>query len=237
MDLTDWTDTNEPKPEMYWKGAALSQFKGFTALAEQLGTTGKVVETHTSKSIKLPVMEITGTHGRFLLRDNFHGTNVCFQWDFSPDIPMADLYKSMDWSEYIALIKKKRESGMGYGHWTDEEMADPRILRVQVKRDNGNSYWSKVSPDAKDRWLERYTSTAWFSRDWSSGKLIVDGPMGLGCTFYVAPHSFAEGISRVVHGDALEPWEPGRKEGIFDMGDANSALALMKLINAAPPAS
>ncbi|MDB4278915.1 hypothetical protein N9917_04875 [Deltaproteobacteria bacterium] len=237
MELTDWIANHQPRPEMYWKGAALRQFQGFTLLAEQLGCKAQVVGEHTSKSIKLPVMEITGTHGRFLLRDNFYGTNVCFQWEFSPDIPLSDLYKPMTWDDYLALILKKRESGMGYGYWTDEEMADPRILRVEVKRDNGNSYWSKVSPEAKDRWMARMTSTEWFSRDWSSGKLIVVGDMGPGCTMYAAPHSFAEGISRIVHGDALEPWEPGKTEGIFDMGDANAALGLMKLINSAQPSS
>jgi len=236
--LDAWMHFNKPGDTMYWKEAAMQQFEAFKRLADQLGVTEScsVAGDHTSKSIRLPVVEIPGAHGRFLLRDNFHGMNLCFQWEFAPDIDLSQCYGSMTWDDYLAVMKKKRESGMCYGHWTDEEMDDPRILRVQVTRDNGSTYWSKVSPEEKDRWLNRMTSTEWYTRDWSSGKIIVVGTMGPGCKMYVAGHAFAEGISRIVSGDALKCWEPGMKEGIFALGDANGALAVMQMINKAEAA-
>lgn len=231
-ELNEWAARNEPGDQMIWKGAALHQIAAFRGLADRMGGSCRVVETHTSKSIKLPVVEITGTHGRFLLRDNFHGWNLCCLWDFPPDLPYDEVYGARDWDWYLHQIERKR--GYSFGGWTDEEMDDPRILRVQVTRENGTTYWKEVKGDEKDRWANRFVSTEWYTRDWSSGRILVDGPMGPGCKMYVTGHCFAEGISRVVDPDALKPYEKGKQSFALECRDANAALALMQMINAAP---
>ena len=237
----DWVTSSPIKAQMFWKRDAERQFEKFRELAAAFDEPLTVVGTHTSKSIQLPVVAFRTRNGWFVLRDNFHGLNLCCMWDFAPSLPLAALYTERDFAWYQGILARKR--GYSYKGWTDEEMADPRILRVRVTHDNGNSYWSKVRPEEKDRWAARQSSTEWFGQDWSSGKVLAIGPRDeSGCfteatKFYVAEHSFAEGISSVVPADALAPWEPGSSQFILSLGGYDETLSKMKIIAAAEPAN
>lgn len=230
--LDAWQEQNPVRDEMLWKGAAIKQIERFREMGREMNASVEVVGHHTSKSIRLPVALITGTHGRFLLRDNFHDLNLCVLWDFPPDLRYGDLYVAKTWEWYLNEIERKR--GYCYKGWTEEEMADPRILRVQVTYDNGNTLWREVKGDEKDRWTARMTSTAWFERDWSSGRLFVEGEMGPGCTLYRADRAFCQGISDVVPYDALQPWEPGKTQFTLALPDYDRAVEVMRAVNAAP---
>ena len=237
----DWVRENPVGDEMRWADAAKRQFKKFEELGFNIGEPLSVVSTHTSKSISLPVVTFRTVGGWFLLRDNFYGVNVCALWDFPPDLDLGDLYKRLYFDDYCELVQKKRESRMSYAQWTDEEMDDPRILRVQATRSNGSAYWVSVRPEEKDRWLDRWKSTEWYGRDWSSGELIPDGPLksdgtfGPDTVFYTAPHPLAVGISKVVGPEALAPYKPGRSQFTLDCRDYADALERMKKIMAAAP--
>lgn len=237
MTLAEWITQNTPGTNMHWWGAFKNQMEALTNLVETMGGDARVVSTHTSKSILLPVVQIETNNGRFLLRNNFYDWNLCCLWDFVPKLAYGDLYPSRDWTWYLGVIDKKRN--YSYRGWTDEEMEDPRILRVKVpNQDNTNSYWSKVRDgEEKDRWIDRMTDTSWYGRDWSGGKLLVEGEMGPDCTFFIAEKSFAEGISAVVPYNALEPYEAGRDKFILSCNTTEDVLRLMQRIESATPCS
>jgi len=91
--LSDWLDDNPVKPEMYWKGAAEHQFAYLRLIHRRLrlkdpGTTATVVSHHTSKSIKLPVVEFDMPEYKLKLtcRDNF------YNWGFTleSEVPLGE---------------------------------------------------------------------------------------------------------------------------------------------------
>lgn len=81
--LTAWSLENPIPDEMYWKGAAQHQLKGFKdllAIAFRFDKNSilSVVCHHTSKSIKLPVVRLTlpSIGLNIWIRDNFHNFAV-----------------------------------------------------------------------------------------------------------------------------------------------------------------
>jgi len=236
-DFDTWVASNPVSDQMYWKKPAEGQFEKFQVLAEAIGEPMQVISHHTSKSIKLPVVAFRVHNGWFILRDNFYGVNLCCLWDFAPTIPLSSLYATKDFAWYQEEMEKLR--GYSYRGWTDDELADPRILRVRVHPlgvTEGVGYWKVVTGDRKDRWAKRAEDTEWYSRDWSSGKLVPDGPrnddgtFGPDTVFYVTGHAYAEGISNVVDSDALKPYEPGKTKFTLDIKDYDDALEKMKVI-------
>lgn len=205
MRLEQWKAENTIRNEMNWKSAAEAQFEFFAKLAFEFGgDEPRVVGTHTSKSIILPVVEIEGKHGRFLLRDNFYDINLCVVWDFAPAIHLSDVYPTLDWDWYTEQIE--RCAGYSWKGWSEEELADPRILRVQ--RPNGT--WNEVLGAEKDRWNKRLEDPEWYGRDWSGGELIAEGSMGPDVKLYRVDKAFLQGLDRVAPFEALEPFRPGR---------------------------
>ena len=77
MHLKYWIEKHPIHEEMIWKNAAGQQFQEFFEFAKLLGGEPIVVSTHQSKSIELPVIEVTTPYGvRCILRDNFHDINA-----------------------------------------------------------------------------------------------------------------------------------------------------------------
>ena len=163
-------------------------------IASQLGVQPEVINTHTSQSRSLPVVSMkvtTRTNDfEFIFRDNFADVNMLVKSREILDIPLDVLYTEKDFDWYLSKIDTKRN--YSYQHWTDEEISDPRILRVKMP--NGN--WSEVKGEAKDRWNNRMNDTAWFRRDWSNKTLIHKGniPFDENSKFYIAEYAYAEGI-------------------------------------------
>lgn len=179
--------------------AARAQIIRAKDLARELGGGKLVINSqHYSKSIKLPVPTIILPGLSFTFRDNFHDLNLLVECDKMMDIPLDFLYKPQSFEWYMEAINSKR--GYSYRDWSDDEMNNPQVLRVQRKR--GTPGWQEISGDEKDRWAERMTSTEWYTHDWSSGVLITTGPnnpFDASTTFYHAPRAYAEGI-------VCEPW-------------------------------
>ena len=235
IELIEWAAKNQPSGSMIWKNAWAAQVKCFHDLATMMGMEAYVVSTHTSKSIELPVVEIWGLHGRFIIRDNFHDVNLAVIWDFPIDVPMSVIYSSMSWEQYCTAMRKKEK----YDHWdqwTSEELNDPRILRVEVSRVDGSTYWREVRWEEKERWLKRLSDPEWYRRDWSSAKLLVEGGlsnMGPGCTFYVATHPFAEGMASVLKYNQQELYEVGKKAFLANVRTFYQLVTVMQAVNAA----
>jgi hypothetical protein len=186
-------------PQMIWRGAALDQIDRFektvAALTARFRVTAEVVGSHRSKSIDLPVVMLTTDAGKFTLRDNFHDINLMailrYPSTLSLEQLFADIQEPLTWDWYLSEIDRARN--YTWREWTDEEMNDPRILRVQDKRPGVNTWWDK-KPDEKDRWARRMSSPAWHSRDWSHGEFAWDGDFGPGVKLFRQGHAFAEGI-------------------------------------------
>lgn len=80
MTDTDLESFKNVPADMYWKAAALAQIdtiqKAVGGLAFKHAATVRVVGSHRSKSIDLPVVLVTTVAGEFTLRDNFHDVNL-----------------------------------------------------------------------------------------------------------------------------------------------------------------
>lgn len=75
--LDEWIKENRVSPEMIWKRSAHKEFRDFFEFADILGGVPRVISTHRSKSIVLPVMEVETPYGiRCVVRDNFHDIKV-----------------------------------------------------------------------------------------------------------------------------------------------------------------
>jgi hypothetical protein len=189
----------EVAPQMLWRGAALDQIDKFektvTALARRIRVTAEVVGSHRSKSIDLPVVMLSTDAGEFTLRDNFHDIDLMAilrnPATLSLEQLFADIKEPLTWEWYLAEIDRARS--YSWREWSDEEMSDPRILRVRDKRPGVDMWWEKKS-DEKDRWAARMASPAWYSREWSSGEFAWDGDFGPGVKLFRQDHAYADGI-------------------------------------------
>lgn len=218
MDLENWVRNNPVPTEMYWKSEAHRQIKKFWDLAKTLGVNIQVLGHHTSKSIKLPVVELAFVNGRILLRDNFHTLEMAVQWDFAPALAYADVYPpaqdrfgetdARDWAWYLHEID--RCAGYSWRGWSEEEIADPRITRVQVNRDNGSVYWNDMTPDRKDRWLKRMVDPEWHHRDWG-GRIFYEGVFGPNAKLFIGTATYLEGISDLIVREDQELFELGKR--------------------------
>jgi hypothetical protein len=186
-------------PQMLWRGAAANQIdefeKAIAAFATRFRATAEVVGSHRSKSIDLPVIKISTDTGEFTLRDNFHDINLMAVLRSPATLSLEQFFTGIQepqtWEWYLEEIERAR--GYSWREWSDEEMNDPRILRVRDKRPGCDMWWEKKG-DEKDRWAARMTSPAWYSRDWSSSEFTWDGDFGPGVKLYRQDHAYAEGI-------------------------------------------
>jgi hypothetical protein len=110
------------------------------------------------------------------------------------------MYKKVDNDWYTKEMTRYKE--YVFGVWTDDEINDPRILRV--KRPNGN--WSSISPDKKDNWLNRHISHDWFNKDWSSAQIIESDHK------YLVDWCFCQGMSEAY---SCQPYDPEKRNTKF----------------------
>lgn len=173
------------------------QVNNFDKISKSINGDLNIISSHQSKGSYLPVVKIETPVVNFTLRDNFYDINIFVELLKDVDFEYSEFYEPKNQEWYEEQIEKKRS--YTFENWTDEEINDPRILRVQVKKPN-RSYWSVVTPEAKDRWLNRYNSTDWYKKDWSGGNLIKDGYTyyltNHGYTYYLTNHCFGEGINK-----------------------------------------
>lgn len=218
--------------KMYWKGAALDQLGRFRRLAEGLGVEPRAVGSHRSKSIDLPVVELVVGGVRCLLRDNFYSVEMAVQSPQPVTLPIASLFAGIlephDWAWYLAQIDRAR--GYSWKFWTDEEMDDPRILRVIVTRENGMRQEWTVTPEVKDRWLKRLTDPEWYGKDWDA-PLTYDGAFGPDAVLFVQDHTYCEGISDLIPREDRSAYVPGKSCFAVSLGTYEQAETLIRRIS------
>jgi len=197
--------------ECFTHAAALRQIEMINKLTRQLNAEVSIEHYHTSKSIKLPVPTITMPGLTFMVRDNFHDVNVYVRTDEELALPLTYFYTPLTFEWYCETVQSCRE--YSYRDWTDEEMNDPRILRVRRKNGNG---WSEGNGAKKDRWIARDSSTAWYENDWSSGMLLTSGPVPFTAdtVFYDARTAFGQGIPK-----CPKPYSGPCREFMNEVGD------------------
>lgn len=165
-------------PDMYFRQAAIGQIRRFRELAELLGLPVMVLDTHRSKSIDLPVVtfETARADAYVTVLDNFHEVDVHYRGHTAAPVsltPEECHYQKLDGAAYLEEIAKCE--GYSWRGWTPEEILDQRILRVQVTNEGGGTWWNDARSWArKERWINRFTSAEWYSKDWSGGELIGD---------------------------------------------------------------
>lgn len=182
-----WSDRNLTKlrgtsDEMHFRNPAITQIDTFDAVARALvahpEVTVQVTDTHTSKSVHLPVMhahrmmivDSHATNRAVWWLDNFHELNVHYQ---GPPVTLAPEecgYRKMTRAEYCDHIEKAE--GYSWRGWSPAEILDERISRVKIAREDGSTYWSTKTFDAKERWQRRFTSAEWLERDWSHNRVL-----------------------------------------------------------------
>ena len=192
---------------MRWKASALNQIERFWELTSTLGLHAEVVGSHTSKSIRLPVICITGANGvKVYLRDNFMDVNVCVVADRPITIPTATMFEGvitpLDWDWYLAQIARCR--GYSWREWSDEQMADPGLLSVTT----GDHMWT-IEAGEKERWTRRLEDPSWYTLDWSTDGLVWEGEFGPGVALYRQAHPFMQGIRGLVRAEYASPYKPG----------------------------
>lgn len=234
QNIIDINKFKEVAPEMLWRGAALDQIDRFEstvlALNKRFRVTAKVVGSHRSKSIDLPVIMLSTDAGEFTLRDNFHDINLMailrYPSKLSLDQLFAGIQKPLEWEWYLAQIDRARN--YSWREWTDEEMGDPRILRVRDKRP-GVDMWSDKKADEKDRWASRMSNPAWYSHDWSSGELTWDGDFRPGVMLFKQEHAYAEGIKVTT---SNQKYLKGIKDFIIATDTIESAATMIERLSA-----
>lgn len=184
----------------FWHTAALSQIDQFERVianvAQRHRLKAEVVSTHRSKSIELPVVKLTTDAGEFTLRDNFYDVNLMAILNRPATLSLREFFQDVQepttWDWYLEQIAAAR--GYSWRAWTDEELADPRILRVRDKRPGVDLWWD-TTPDKKARWMSRLVDPAWYSHDWSHDAVTWEGGFGPGVELFIQGYAYAEGIT------------------------------------------
>lgn len=197
--MLDLEKFREIEPQMLWRGAAVEQIDAFekavAGLSKRFVVSAEVVGSHRSKSIDLPVVKVTTPAGEFTLRDNFYDINLMVILKSPATLSLEQLFEGvkepLTWEWYLNEIERAR--GYSWAQWTDEEMNDPRILRVRDKRFGYDMWWEKTSAE-KDRWAKRMTDPAWHSNDWSRSEFTWDGSFGPGVKLFLQDYAHAQGI-------------------------------------------
>lgn len=217
--------------EMIWRDAALKQMDAFTALANRLGVTHiGMVGKHISKSIPLPVVKIQVNGCSFTMRDNFYDLNLLVETPKPINLTLPQffdgVYMPLNWAWYLDQINRARN--YSWDQWTDEEMDDPRVLRIKKSTIGGlKSYYQVKSPDEKDRWIKRMADPEWFSKDWSSGELTWEGNFGPGVLLFNQRYPYAEGIRCE---DIPRKYIPGSSKFIIALPNIESVETIIRRV-------
>ncbi len=139
--LDKWASRNVPEDDMCWKMAALRQvemFTAFTKIARDLEELPRVVQTHRSKSIELPViLWKLDDRGFIIVRDNFHDLKIVVVSAQPVELPYDLVHQRVTQKEYDTEKMRSlrycvKTEGVGPEYDGDDwikEWSHSRILR------------------------------------------------------------------------------------------------------------
>lgn len=227
MKLAEWYAHVRNSRDLYFYEAAEAQRSQWEQLEADLGAPVEVSGHHTSKSAQLPVIKVLlPSLGVAYVRDNFY--NVVLGLNLEKECPLTaeQTGRLLSWSEYVDNIQRCRN--YTYRGWSDSEMADPLIVSVYVRREDGGSHISSVKAETKWRWVNRMESPEWYVHDWSGGRIMAQGPMP-GCDFWHFDQVWGEGMPDSV---CRNIWVPGEKQGLIG-GNFEKIRGLIRILKEA----
>lgn len=127
--LSMWLAHNHPSDTMYWKGGFAAQTEWMPRLAAYgAHSEPRVLATHRSKSIELPVPAIlignpSSEWAVLMLRDNFHDVNLGVVSNVPLTIPLDLVFSEMSREQYQTAKKRAQDSKM-MGRITDAQWED-----------------------------------------------------------------------------------------------------------------
>lgn len=159
--LEEFEAANKPGDQLLWKGAAAEQFARFKELRETITeasgrhVSDNVISTHTSKSIKLPVVEFTipATGLTLTMRDNFYDVKVSVK----SLKPIEDRGFGKLFDKKIAVHPTVCE-GFPYGKIYGSYDANPSQFTVSVSQDDLTAFVEAVTSQAKGHVCENLKS-------------------------------------------------------------------------------
>ena len=152
--LEEFEALNKVGDEMLWKTAAINQIAGFKELREAVVqasgcyVSDNVINTHTSKSIRLPVVEFTipSTGLTLTMRNNFYDIKV----SVNSSKPIEDR-EFGNWVDTKAVDGYYNFEGFPrdkvYGPYDE----NPSQFSVSIGRDNLKAFVEAVASQAKSR--------------------------------------------------------------------------------------
>ena len=188
--LLDEVEVGHNAENLIYGESAKKQITDFQELGAKFEVESRIVSTHVSKSCSLPVVQFAFPHGSFFVRNNFHDISLGVKWDHALHLDYSKIYKRMTWEEYMHEVDRCR--GYSWSEWSDEDMDNPKILRVPRRKSKDPIQWDEVNSKKKDRWIKRFEDPEWYWSDWSSARIV--GDFGNDGEFYEAPYTYAEGI-------------------------------------------
>lgn len=165
LTTTEWEKKNKPDEDLIWKAGVFTQCGAARSLATlfNLKEEPRVISTHTSKSVGLPVIAFRPSqHGPnhtadiiAVMRDNFY--DLCCQVVSSREMELSlyDLYKPRT----AENVEAEREKALAY-HTKTSNYTPP---------DYGSEWRAKEEKYCKD--LATPGNLEWYS-NWSSGELL-----------------------------------------------------------------
>ena len=169
--VDEWHKNNTPDKLLLWRGGQGTQCERAKIIAAMMPADCRVISSHTSKSVALPVIafRILGDNKVdfiSVLRDNFY--DVCCQVVSNREmtVPLEMIYTKKSLEE----MQEMRQKALDYNNRTyNEKYQDERERRFKSRLEDNND-WS---------WYE----------DWSSGKLLQKDN-----DFYIVCRGYYEGI-------------------------------------------
>lgn len=205
-DPQEWGDDTTPKDTLIWKSGHPSQVKDLLAIGHLLDLPARVVGSHTSKSVGLPVGMFRADiwaeeRVYFLTRNNFHDLKLVV----------------------IASCPINIDYGIVHMHMTQEQYAEEKRRCYEYRGPKPE----RDLPAHQGFKEEDYETDAWYD-DWTSATLLrTEGEIyRCGTTSSV----YYEGIGRIIPAETFQRYEHGRSE--FAIEVSGREIEMMQIMRA-----
>lgn len=204
-DAQDWGDATTPDESLLWKEGHPRQVKDLLAMGHLLGLPVKVVGTHRSKSVGLPV-------GLFRAEVGTEETIYMYTRDNFYDLKLVVL---------ATCPIRHLPYEVAHVHWTQERYDDEKKRSFEYQRPKPE----RDFPGSHNFDETDYESDAWYSK-WSGATLLrADGEIyRCGSTSPV----YYEGIDDILPQEVFQRYERGRTE--FAVEIPGNRLQLMQVM-------
>ena len=143
LDIATWENENLPDENLIHKSGPHNQCERIKALAVLLGGSPKIVESHRSKSVKLPVACFKFTiyneaSAYAFIRDNFYDVRVSIVSELPLHIPYRLVHQEVSNEEYEA----ERDRCKGYSIMKGKSPEDNLKTALSLLTDEWMEHWS-----------------------------------------------------------------------------------------------